>query len=59
MRSLADRDYVYVWADGVHFNLRLEDERLAAQVVAAASLDRAFLREQDATSRTGYRPLPV
>src|SRR6266436_225145 len=29
-RSLADRDYVYVWADGVHFNVRLEDERLTA-----------------------------
>ena len=24
-RSLADRRYVYVWADGVHFNVRLED----------------------------------
>jgi transposase-like protein len=25
-RSLADKQYVYVWADGVHFNIRLEDE---------------------------------
>lgn len=24
-RSLADKHYVYVWADGVHFNIRLED----------------------------------
>ena len=24
-RSLADKHYVYVWADGIHFNLRLED----------------------------------
>ena len=24
--SLADKTYVYVWADGVHFNVRLEDE---------------------------------
>jgi len=24
-RSLADKHYVYVWADGVHFNVRLED----------------------------------
>src|SRR5262249_49754062 len=23
-RSLLDRDYVYVWVDGVHFNVRLE-----------------------------------
>jgi putative transposase len=27
-RDLADRDYVYCWADGIHFNLRLEDGRL-------------------------------
>ena len=25
-RSLADKQYVYVWADGIHFNIRLEDE---------------------------------
>ena len=24
-RSLADRRYIYVWADGVYFNVRLED----------------------------------
>jgi len=24
-RDLSDKHYVYVWADGVHFNLRLED----------------------------------
>src|SRR4029453_17355941 len=29
-RSLEDRDYVYAWVDGVHFGVRLEDERLAA-----------------------------
>ena len=29
-RSLADRDFIYVWVDGVHFNIRLEDDRLAA-----------------------------
>jgi putative transposase len=38
-RSLADRDYLYVWADGVHFNVRLEDERLAALVVIGARPD--------------------
>ena len=31
-RSLADRDYVYVWADGVHFGVRLDDERVAVLV---------------------------
>jgi transposase-like protein len=38
-RSLADRDYVYVWADGVHFNVRMEDERLAALVLIGARPD--------------------
>ncbi len=38
-RSLADRDYVYVWADGVHFNVRLEDDRLAALVLIGARPD--------------------
>ena len=38
-RSLADRDYVYVWADGVHFGVRLEDERLCALVVIGARPD--------------------
>lgn len=38
-RSLAEVDYVYVWADGVHFNVRLEDERLAALVVIGARPD--------------------
>ncbi|MBV8267048.1 MAG: transposase, partial [Planctomycetaceae bacterium] len=26
-RSLAGKRYVYVWADGVHFNIRLEEGR--------------------------------
>ncbi len=38
-RPLGDRDYVYVWADGVPFNVRLEDERLAALVVIGARPD--------------------
>jgi len=38
-RSLADRDYVYVWADGVHFNIGLEEDRLAALVVVGVRPD--------------------
>jgi transposase-like protein len=38
-QDLADRDYVYVWADGVHFNVRLEDDRLCALVVIGARPD--------------------
>ena len=29
-RSLAESDYIYVWVDGVHFNVRLEDEHVSA-----------------------------
>jgi transposase-like protein len=38
-RSLADRDYVYVWVDGVHFTIRLEDERLCTLVVLGVRPD--------------------
>jgi transposase-like protein len=38
-RSLAGRDYVYVWADGVHFNVRLDDDRVAVLVLMGARLD--------------------
>jgi len=38
-RSLADRDYVYVWVDGVHFNVRLEDDRLCTLVMIGARAD--------------------
>ena len=38
-RSLADRDYVYVWADGVHFSVRLDDERVAVLVLLGARVD--------------------
>jgi putative transposase len=40
-RSLADRDYVYVWADGVHFNIRLAEERLCTLVVVGVRSDGA------------------
>ncbi|GAF73495.1 unnamed protein product [marine sediment metagenome] len=32
-RSLKGKDYVYIWADGVYFNVRLEEDRLACLVV--------------------------
>jgi transposase-like protein len=38
-QSLADRDYIYVWVDGVHFNVRLEDDPLAALVVIGVRPD--------------------
>jgi putative transposase len=38
-RDLADRDYVYCWADGIHFNLRLEDGRLCCLVLVGVRAD--------------------
>jgi transposase-like protein len=38
-RSLAEVDYVYVWADGIHFNVRLEEARLCALVIVGVRTD--------------------
>ena len=38
-RDLSDRDYVYLWADGVHFTIRLEEERLCTLVVIGVRPD--------------------
>jgi putative transposase len=38
-RSLAGQHYVYVWADGVHFNIRLEGGRQCILVLMGATAD--------------------
>ena len=38
-RKLHDRDFVYVWVDGVHFNVRLGEDRLCTLVVIGVRLD--------------------
>ena len=38
-RSLKDVDYVYLWADGIHFNVRLEEARLCALVIVGVRTD--------------------
>jgi putative transposase len=38
-RSLHDRDYVYCWADGIHFNLRLAEGRLCCLVIVGVRAD--------------------
>jgi putative transposase len=38
-RDLSDRDFVYVWVDGVHFNVRLEQDRLCCLVIVGVRLD--------------------
>jgi putative transposase len=37
--SLAERDYVYLWADGVHFRVRLEEDRLCTLVLLGVRPD--------------------
>jgi transposase-like protein len=38
-RSLAGKEYIYVWADGVHFNIRLEGGRQCILVLMGATAD--------------------
>jgi putative transposase len=38
-RDLSDRDYGYCWADGIHFNLRLEEGRLCWLVLVGVRAD--------------------
>jgi putative transposase len=38
-RDLTDRDYVYIWADGVHFKVRLEQARLCCLVIVGVRAD--------------------
>lgn len=40
-RSLAGKRYAYVWVDGVHFNIRLEEDRQCILVVMGATRDGA------------------
>jgi putative transposase len=51
-RSLTGREYVYIWADGVHFNVRLEDDRLACLVVIGVTPDG---RKEVVALEDGYR----
>ena len=38
-RSLAGKQYVYVWADGIHFNIRLEEDRQCILVLMGATAE--------------------
>jgi transposase-like protein len=38
-RDLSERDYVYVWADGIHFRVRLEQARLCCLVIVGVRAD--------------------
>ncbi len=38
-RDLSSVDYVYVWADGVHLNIRLDEEKLCLLVLVGVRVD--------------------
>lgn len=38
-RSLKDKKYVYLWADGIYFNIRLEEDRQCILVLIGATED--------------------
>ena len=38
-RDLAGTDYVYVWADGIHLNIRLDEEKLCLLVMIGVRID--------------------
>ena len=38
-RDLSTSDFVYLWADGVHFRIRLEEDRLSCLVVIGVKAD--------------------
>lgn len=38
-RSLANKEYVYFWVDGVYFNVRLEEDRSCVLVIVGATKD--------------------
>jgi putative transposase len=51
-RSLEGQDYVYIWADGVYFNVRLEQDRLACLVIIGVLPDG---RKEVIAIEDGYR----
>ena len=51
-RSLAAAGYVYLWADGVHFNVRFEEDRLCCLVLVGVRPDG---RKELVAVQDGYR----
>jgi putative transposase len=51
-RSLEGKEYVYIWADGVYFNVRLEEDRLACLVIVGVLPDG---RKEVIALEDGYR----
>ncbi len=54
-RSLEDKHYVYVWADGIHFNIRLEDPGNNKQCILVLMGATADGRKELIAIADGYR----
>jgi len=54
-QSLADKQYVYVWADGVYFNVRLEDPNNARQCILVLMGATAQGKKELIAITDGYR----
>jgi putative transposase len=50
--DLSDKEYCYIWADGIHFNLRHDDSRLCTLVLIGALPDG---RKELIAVESGYR----
>lgn len=55
LRSLEGQHYVYVWVDGVHFNIRLEDPNNARQCILVMIGATAEGRKELIAIQDGYR----
>ena len=51
-RSLEGKEYIYIWADGIYFNVRLEEDRLACLVIIGVRPDG---RKEVIALEDGYR----
>ena len=51
-RSMKSKQYAYIWADGVYFNVRLEEDRLACLVIVGVLPDG---RKEVIALEDGYR----
>ncbi|KQC04070.1 MAG: transposase, partial [Methanolinea sp. SDB] len=55
-RDLSDKHYAYIWVDGIHFNVRLEDDRTCILVIIGATEDG---RKELVAVQDGYRESKV
>lgn len=54
-RELSDKQYVYIWADGIHVNVRLEDDANKRQCMLVVMGATAEGRKELIAITDGYR----